>query len=993
MMQQTRIARTVVMLLFLACGVVASGQTNITGKVISSEDETGVPGATVLVKNTSEGTITDLDGNYSIQAGPDATLIFSFVGFKTIEVPVNGRNTLDVSMDIDISELSEVVVMGYSEKSRRELTASASTLNSKDLQNVTASNVENMLQGKVAGVSVTTSTGAPGAAAEIRIRGVNSLTADRAPLVVVDGMIGGSYQPNDVESVTILKDAAATALYGSLASGGVMIVTTKKGTKGSEIEFSATYGQKEITTGNFSVMNAKDLYAVQEIMWGDNRVSFLGQRPESLEDRNFDWVSDAYHPGSIQNYYLAARGATEKGNYAVSLDYYNEEGTLLNTGYDRISFRSNLGLQLKENVNLKTNITAISSESNQEFWDWRYDPFLNLPWDNPYAEDGSIKYVDNTTALEWYGRDKKNILHSAQYNFNTWKSLELTGNAFLTVDITDWLSLESRNKVSIYNSRGELFYDPRTREGKASSGTITASEGSSQDAISTLILRAETDFGDHSISGFVGAEGNRYYYEDIGATSRNIPIGLSVLGAAAEPVSSYGSNVTGTRLSFLSELSYSYSDKYFITGVFRADASSQFSPSKRWGYFPGLSGSWLASSEDFFQKGFVSFLKLRASYGEVGNDNVGTNAFPYLSYYDLTYTYNGSPAGTVPVLSNNQITWETLISRNMGVDLTMMQRLDLSIDYYNNSTVDMLLQVQLPLSSGFETQIRNVGEVRNQGVEFSIGGEVLSFANGFSWNSSFNTAYNKSEIIALAGGKEYVFGTGAQQVSVVGDELRQWFLPKWLGVDPTNGDPLWEKVNRDETGNITSREPTNIYNEAEYQPVGNVMPKLYGGWTNGFTYKGVSLNVLFSYQYGNKVYHRARQLFDSDGAYTEYNLMNLQDGWSRWEQPGDEATHPLPVRGGNQLSNSVSSRYLEDGSYIRLRNVSIGYALPKSLIDGMKIQSLNISLSADNLYTWTKYSGLDPEARISNTAFELPGFQDFKYPISKQYLIKLTAKF
>lgn len=992
MIKRFTLKKGLVISALLFVSFLAGAQSVIKGKVIA-EDGEAIPGATVLIEGGTTGSITDLDGNYTIQAAPDDVLIFSFVGFESQRVPVNNQSRIDMTMTVDIAELSEVVVMGYSEKSRRELTASATTIGEKDLKNVTSSNIESMLQGKVAGVSVTTSSGSPGEPAEIRIRGVNSLTADRAPLVVVDGIIGGTYQPNDVASVTVLKDAAATSLYGSLASGGVLIVTTKQGKGDPVIEFSTSVGVKEITTGNFSMMNGSDLYDLQEIMWGDERVNFLKVRPEDLRDRDFNWLDESFKRGVLQNYYLSARGGTDKMTYAVSGDYYQEDGTLLETGYERMSLRTNLNFQLKENVSLKTNLSLISSERNQDFWDWRYDPFLYLPWDSPYSDDGSIKYIDNTTSEEWYGRDSKNVLHSAQYNYNNSKGLDFSGNAFLNIDLTDWLSIESRNRVSISHGRYESFYDPRTREGKASKGSISTSTAASKDAISTLILRGEKSFGKHTVGGFIGAEGNYYYYEDLGASARNIPIGLNVIGAASEPVSIYGNNVTGTRLSYLSEMSYSYGGKYFVTGVFRADASSKFGPESRWGYFPGASASWIVSSEDFFvYNNVISFLKVRGSYGEVGNDNVGLNPFPYLSYYDLSDQYNGIPAATIPLLANNNITWETLVSRNIGVDLTFFNRINATFDYYNNTTTDLLLDVQLPLSTGFEIQARNVGEIRNQGVEAAISADIFK-GNGINWTSSYNVAFNQSENLKFADTDQLLFGTDVNQISAVGEELRQWYLPKWLGVDPANGDPLWEKVNRDASGNVVSREATSNYNEAEFQRVGSVLPKLYGGWTNSVSYKGFSLSVLLSYQYGNKVYHSARQLFDNDGAYTEYNMMELQDGWSRWEKPGDDATHPLPKRGGNKLSNAPSSRYLEDGSYIRLRNVSLTYSFPQSVCNALKLQSLNLGLSGDNLYTWTKFSGLDPEARVSVAAFELPGFQDFKYPISKQYLMKLTARF
>lgn len=979
---------------FLLAGMVAQAQQLVKGTVTSMTDKTGMPGVSVIIKGTSVGTATDSNGAFSLEVpGPESVLVFSFIGYQTEEVVVGQQTSFDVNLSPSLEELMEVVVVGYSEKKKQEITGAVSNLTAEQIKGVTGSNLEYMLQGKVAGVQVTSASGEPGTSAEIRIRGVSSITADRDPLTVVDGIIGGTYNPNDIASVTVLKDAAAIALYGSRANAGVIVITTKRGASEKPVvSYRGTVGKREITTGNFELMNSQELYETERTMFASS-AAFNLVRPASVLETDTDWLGLAYKDGTIQNHNVSFSGNSGKVGYYLAADYYNEEGTLLTTGYKRYNFRSNFDFQISKAVKLTTNFNITRDNRNSYHWRWPYQPFLYLPYDSPYDENGNIRYVDGTTD-DFLSRDKNNILHSAQYNDYNTKGTDFNGDVVLSIDVLPWLSVQSRNRVGLANYRGYTYEDLKTIEGSGYDGVLSFNSSEGYSLISTNLVRLSRDFGDHHVGGFIGFEGQMYAGETSGGIGYGIVSGIKIPGGVASPQSFSGSKTETRAMSILSEVNYDYKEKYFASLSFRRDGSSIFGSDKRWGNFGAVSASWLLSKEDFFTPlvGIATSFKLRGSYGIVGNDAIPP--FKYLAKYTLSSQYNGGSAGYPDTLPNPELGWEQTKTTNIGIDVTFLNRLDLTVDVFNKNTDQLLLQVQLPSSQGITEVYRNAGRVVNNGIELGIGGDIIRKTD-FRWSINFNIGTARNEVKELAEGTTAVPKTydGLKQSVQVGHDINSWYLPKWVGVNPDNGDPQWERTILDADGNITSYEITNDYAAASsgesLQFVGSATPKYFGGLNTSVSYKRFTLSISSAYQYGNMIYHRTREFVDGDGALFNFNMMKLDDGWSRWMNPGDVATHPKAQFGGNLLSNKASSRYLEDGSFWRIRNITLNYDIPSNVLSRIKMSQASVFVSADNVFTFTKFSGLDPEA----SSFGIAGLSDFRYPIAKQFLVGLQISF
>lgn len=989
----------ILLLAFFGVHSALSQNTAVSGRVFS-DDGQPLPGATILVKGTSTGTITNLDGEYTIEASIGDALIISFVGFNSREILVNQESISDVTLEMDIQALNEVVVMGYSSKSQKELSASVVTLNSKELQNVTAPRVETMLQGKVPGLIVSSPTGQPGQPADIRIRGITSLNIDHPPLFVVDGMIGGNFVPNDIETVTVLKDAAAIGLYGAAGAAGVIVITTKQAAKGtSSISASSRVGLKEAVTGNFKMMNSEQLYDAQKQMWGDeNLVSFLNNRPESLLDRDFNWMEEGFRRAVIQNHNISMRGAEDKIAYGFSIDYFNEEGTFIETDFERLNLRGNLKFSPTKRFSVNTDVNVQVNQDHINHYTWFEDVFWNTPWDSPtHTEDGvevtsDPAYVTNT-ANGWVGQFKRNFGHSKNYNQLGSHGQDVVWSTLTSYDLTDWLSIETRTRLNSYNSLYKEYFSPNTDEGIAQNGVVTNIRNEGWGVLSTHFLRFSEKFGEHDISAFAAHEGGYGISRSSSVTGVNLATpSINVMDGASIIQSAGGADVESTGISFISEVAYGFKGRYFATAYWRADGSSVFAENKRYGYFPGGSLAWLISDESFLiAVPAVDLLKLRASYGLTGNSNIDN--FLSLPTYNITRQYNGQPGAEPNNPANPNLGWETTKMLNLGVDLGLLNSLTLNVDIYEKKVEGMLLNNPLAFSTGYEQRTENIGDMRNRGLELSLTYNK-SFGD-FRYTGNFNVAYNKNEITKVTDilDQQPVVAGAIQQVNAVGHEAFTWYMPKWLGVNPDNGNPQWEVINYDGDGNETGRTVTEAYAEATYQPIKSALPEYTGGFSSSLSYKGLSLSFLLTFQTGNSIYHYTRQYVDSDGANTGVNLMQLAEGWTRWEQPGDVATHPVLTRGGSNGAHNVSSRYIEKGDFIRLRNVQLAYSFPSNLLQWSGIKEAVISLSADNLLTVTDFSGMDPDVGLQVQQWSLPGMSYLKYPISKQVLVALNLKF
>ena len=779
----------------------------VTGIVSDAKTGVPLPGVNISVKGTTLGTATNAEGRFSLNVpNQNSTLVFSFVGYIPQEIALEGRASLEVLLKEDTRQLNEVVVMGYSEKSLTEISSSVAVLSSDEILDVTAANVATMLQGKVSGVQIVNNTGSPGAAPEIRIRGTGSISATAEPLYVVDGIIGGDFSPNDVESITILKDAGATGLYGSRAAGGVIIVTTKKGSEDKmKVNLKSSTGFRQISNGNFELMNSEELYEMQRKLFSPSTLPLI--RPVKLKETDFDWINESFQRGMIQDYYVSVSGREDKISYYFGANVYDEEGTFLKTDFRRYSFRSNLKYEVSKNINLVTNLNISKSDNTTYQYNSLYDAYLYLPWDYPYDESGNPRFIDATSS-NWYSRDKRNFLHSSTYNSDQGKGLAVNGDVVLNARINDWLSFSSSNRLAIGTGWFQSLVDPRVREGISTGGSLYYSNDYSSYSITSNMLKVKKEFEQHSINALAGVEAERNYYEIMGATGQGIPVGLTILDAASVPFDVTGTSTESTFNSAFSQVNYNYNSRYFVTLSYRIDGSSKFGQENRWGSFPSAAASWLVTEEDFMQNlTAVDYLKIRASYGITGNANIGD--FQHLAKYAFTTQYAAMPAGFPQNLPNPELGWEKAHTLNFGFDIDFLNRFKFTADLYDIQNKDLLLNVPLSPSSGFEYQTRNSGNVQNRGIELQLNSTNIDRGN-WNWNTTVNFSLNRNKVTWLADGiDEIITGVEAKQIIKLGQDIYTWYMPKWLGVDPANGDPLWEKILYDVDVNEIGREATN----------------------------------------------------------------------------------------------------------------------------------------------------------------------------------------
>ena len=990
--------RNVAIFFSLLFAVSAFADIHVKGKVIDADGQEPMIGVSVLVKGTQTGTVTDTDGNFTLTVPDKATLQLSYIGYKTIEL--RAVKDMQIIMETDATQLAEVVSLGYSAVKRAELSSAVVTVNSEALTDVTSSDIGNMLQGKVAGLTVANAGGQPGDAAQIRIRGTGSITAGSDPVYVVDGVMGGTFNPNDVETISVLKDAGSTGIYGASAAGGVIVVTTKSGKKGDKVkvDLKATVGGKQALYGNYKMMDSQELYKFQRSLF--SKVVADATYPKSLLQQDYNWQNEFFHTGVIQNYNVAVRGGSEHVGYYASLDYFGEQGTLKGTGMQKVSghasLKADIAKWLDMNVKVDFNKSTVDYPSS---WTMLGDAYYKMPWDCPYEYDanGNVtdKYVMITSGTrpdnggKWWSQETWNSLHGTQYNYTKSDNFDFSGVLQLGVHFTDWLHFTTTNTFGAGHWLSSTYIDPRTYDSSYPNGYIGKDVGISKSFGTTNILKGGYQWDKHSFNAMAGFEYGFWRTEYTSASGIGMPNGVDALNSAS-PLANGGYVMPGASWAAFIQASYDYNKRYFVTATYRAEASSIFAPSNRVGHFPSVAASWLISNEDFMKdQNIVSFLKLRASYGVTGNNNIP--AYKYLSTYALNKLYQNQVAGSPSRLANPFLHWETANMAALGVDIQFIKRIDMAIDLYQTDNTGLLLNVPVAPSTGFYEVTKNAGSVRNRGIEFMIDANIIDM-NKWRWDVGFNIGFNQNRVTSLPNHEAFLQTASSvtQQVKE-GQDIYTWYLKEWAGVDPQNGDPLWYVVDGDgnyvldAAGNKTT---TNDYNATKAHAVGKATPIFSGGLNTQLSWNGIFLHVNTNFQYGNKIYNYTRHSSDADGAYLGYNQLSIENsrqGWSRWTKPGDEATHPKAQLNGNKSSNQISSRYLEDGSYFRIKNLTIGYDFPAQWIKKAHMTKCRIYFTADNLWTATSFSGMDPEITLETSTYDLAGMYSTNYPVGRTF--------
>ncbi|MBN1949831.1 MAG: TonB-dependent receptor [Bacteroidales bacterium] len=950
------------------------GQKTITGVVVSADDSRALPGVTVLAKGTSAGVITDANGNYSIQvpAGVN-TLVFSFVGMETREVDITNQTEINISMSPVAMDLDEVVVVGYGPRSKRDLTGSISSISGEDMQQVPTTTFESALQGKTSGVLMTSTTGKLGEAFNIRVRGTNSITASNQPLYVVDGIIIANQDfgintnqpmnplitldPNDIKSIQVLKDASASAIYGSRGANGVVIITTKSGRAGqkSRIDVGYSYSTRQ-PTNQIEMLNAAEYLellgeAIENVdYWGDEYYG-PGDGEQAIRDYFFwprdtadtDWQALAFKDQAISHEtYLNISGGNENSAYYAGLSYSDQEGLLIKNNLKRASGRINLDHKVNRffDVSAKVNYaqTTLDRVADDNAFATPMQLIAQAPITPAYLEDGE----PNPDAIYF------NSLLAERYNKSQVITSRTMGSFQANLNIIpEVLKLTSLVGVDNFHQREEERQSPKTDDGQpAGNGTWRSVANNSLQFDNYLTLNK--DFGKvHSLNVIAGMSFQQEDFSIGSIQAKTYPSDAFEDMAGASENSFFTSQKTQTTfLSYFATANYKLANRYLISGSYRMDGSSRFGEDSRFGNFYSFSGGWVVSEEDFMERlPWIFFLKPKASYGMTGNASIAD--YSYMNLVDAWH-YTTETGFYASQIGRSDLRWEKTAQLDVGMDFGFLKnRISGEFDYYLKKTSDMLLNRAIPMSNGYISILENVGEMENEGFEFVLNATPV-FGN-FIWNVSFNITFNENVVTQLI---EPI--TVDQSRVEEGQPIGFFYMPEYAGVDPDNGDALYYT----ETG-----ETTNDYAEAEFRNVGSPHPDYYGGFINSFSYKGVALNVFFQFVQGNEIYR-------FQGIYTSNNAGGLDnqtiDQMERWQEPGDITDVPQ-ARLGEDNGGRMSSRWIEDGSYIRLKDVSLSYTLPAKISRQFYVERIKVYVSGLNLWTITDFEGWDPEVTKTGT--------------------------
>ncbi len=971
--------------------VVQQQKATVKGQIMDNQNEP-IIGANIIEKGTSNGTVTDFDGNFSLEVTSGAALAISYIGYVDQEVSTVGKTTINITLLEDTQTLDELVVVGYSTQRRESLTGALQTIKSDKLKDVTSPSVENLLNGKVPGVFVSPGSGQPGSAGTIVIRGKSTINGSTDPLWVIDGVIIGSspgaLNPSDIETMTVLKDAASTAVYGSQGANGVILVTTKSPTSGKVIiDFSAKAGTTSLNSGNLKVMNGAELYDYYSSYSNVEQISFPRWN-EDLRNSNFSWWDLATQTGVVQDYNLTIKGGSENLRSLLSVGFYDEKGAVKGYDYSRYNFLYKTDFRPFEWLSIKPSISG----SKREIDDKQYSVsamYSSLPWDSPYDEQGNIvgHYSD-----KWVNSNSTNYIYDLQWDKGQSTTYEFVGNFDFDAKLTDYLTFASINSYKYQNSSSNSYNDPRSSGASGVNGRLSEDQSNLVRRYTNQLLRFNKLFErKHSVSAVLGYEFNDYWQKNIGAIGTGFVPGFEVLDVTSIPEKVSGSVIEWAVQSVLFNANYAYDNRYLLQLSLRRDGASNFGDNAKYGNFFSISGGWNIHREAFFNADWINNLKIRGSYGSVGNRP--SALYPQFDLYSVSQSYNARPGALISQIGNKNLTWEKSYTSGIGIDATLLDRVRLTVDLYEKNTSNLLYQVPVSGLTGVTSIWRNVGEVSNRGLEVSVGVDIIK-TKDLLWSIDGNIGLNRNKVNKLYGEKpQMVVGDGsgiagsASKLLKPGIDSDSWFLREWAGVNPENGAPQWYKTVKGDNGEET-RELTSKYAEADQVITGAYTPDFFGGFSTNLFWKDFDFGAVFGFSVGGDIYNYSRQEYDADGAYSDRNQMKLVNDWRRWEKPGDIATHPLAAYNNPSNSNKVSSRYLEDGTYLKLRSVSLGYNLP---LKNLHISNLRLFLTGENLLTFTKYSGVDPE--IPPAENKVTGVTTTVYPSTRKFLFGFNLTF
>jgi len=952
----------------------------VTGKVTDANG-LGLPGVSVKEKGTKASATTDINGNFKIAvSGNNATLIFSYIGFEAQTITLDGRMSINVSLKESVNLLSDVVVVGYGTSKRSDLTGAISSINMKDVKSLPVPDAGQAIQGRASGVQVI-APGAPGSNVTIRVRGTNTI-GNSDPLIVIDGVPSGlplnAINPDDIASMDILKDASALAIYGSQSAGGVLLITTKKGAAGKgHLDFKA-YAATEKATSMPEMLNSQQFAALHnEMMANNNQALNPAYADPSSITTNTDWLGILFQTAALQNYSLSYSGGSEKSTYYVSGGYTDKEGIVINNRYKRYNVQFNTDNKVFNWLRFTNNLTFSHDKKTSGSINIR-NAMSALPVQPLTNPDGSWSGPDGQSS--WYG-DVRNPIGEALVNSNRTLGYNVLGNIAGEFTIVKQLKFKTTGglQAAFWDDRNwspKYDWKPIKNEFSVLSQSYNKKLAYLWDNYFTYDATFNTK---HHLTLMGGASMQDSKYSNISASKSDfISDGAAELnnGTVNEP--SGGLSNQWRMFSLLSRVNYSYANKYLLTANFRRDASSRFGPNNKWASFPSASVKWRLSEESFFKKGkVVGDLSIRAGYGITGNQEIGLNDYLAKLFTGMA-VFNGQIVTTVIplVMPNADLKWEGVEQGNIGVDATFLNgRITLTADAYIKNTNDMLVPMAVPVTTGYSDQLVpaiNLGKVSNKGLEFAVTSQNIKGI--FDWSTNFNFSYNHNEVLNLNGDVPLFGGNVASQntnVQKVGLPINSFYGVIANGIFQTQeevnnyakqhqGNDIY---NSTAPGDIKFRDINNDgqINDADRTYLGNPNPRFTFAMNNTFGYKGFDLSVFLQGVEGNDILN-ANRIFQEGMAVAQNQTTTVLN---RWAGPGTSNTMPRAVFNDPNKNTRPSSRFIEDGSYLRVKNITIGYTLPKSLLGKMKVASARFYLSGQNLITFTNYSGIDPEVGVN----------------------------